>query len=101
MRKRGKILRDPHAGPGLLMVEGRQYQFLLEPVWKSEKPPKPGLAVDVEFGQSGQILAITVLAESQLEEEQVKTKKTGWRFLNRIAAKCGISKSDRNSRRVL
>jgi hypothetical protein len=25
MAKRGKILRDPGAGPGLLMVEGQQY----------------------------------------------------------------------------
>ena len=88
MRKRGKVLRDPHAGPGLLMVEGRQYQFLLEPVWRSEGPPKPGLPVEVDFGQSGQILSITVVPESQLAQEQAEVarcrRKRRWPLLGRI-----------------
>ena len=46
MAKRGKILRDANAGPGLLMVEGQQYPFSLEGVWKSEVPPRPGLPVE-------------------------------------------------------
>jgi hypothetical protein len=50
--KRGKILRDPRAGPGLLMIEGRQYWFSMEGVWKSEVPPKPGLAVDVKLDRA-------------------------------------------------
>jgi hypothetical protein len=90
MRKRGKVLRDPHAGPGLLMVEGRQYQFLLESVWKSEGPPKPGLAVEVDFGQSGQILAISVVPESQLAQEQEeagKRKKKRWPILGKMFTK--------------
>jgi hypothetical protein len=53
--KRGKILRDPRTGPGLLMIEGRQYSFSMEGVWKSEVPPKPGLAVDVKLDRAGQI----------------------------------------------
>src|SRR5512147_1427874 len=64
MTKRGKVLRDPTAGPGLLMVEGQQYLFALEPVWKSDVPPKPGLVVDVDLDGSGKIQAITVVPES-------------------------------------
>jgi hypothetical protein len=97
MRKRGKVLRDPHAGPGLLMVEGRQYPFSLESVWKSEGPPKPGLAVDIDFGQSEQILAITVVPESELAKEKVEAaaitqKQRGWKFLDKLAAKCGLAR---------
>ena len=44
MAKRGKVLRDPHLGPGLLMVEGKQYPFL-EGSWRSDVPAKPGLVV--------------------------------------------------------
>ena len=43
MAKRGKVLRDPNAGPGLMIVEGQQHAFFLEGFWQSEVPPKPGL----------------------------------------------------------
>src|SRR6266481_8693844 len=66
MKKRGKVLRDPHTGPGLLMIEGRQYWFCLEGVWKSQMPPTPGLAVDVKLDHARQIIAITAVSESQL-----------------------------------
>jgi hypothetical protein len=96
MRKRGKVLRDPYAGPGLLMVEGRQYPFSLEPVWKSDGPPKPGLPVDIDFGQSGQILAITVVPESELAKEKAAAAAAGQRsgasLLNKLAARFGVSK---------
>jgi hypothetical protein len=90
--KRGKILRDPRAGPGLLMIEGRQYSFSMESVWKSEVPPKPGLAVDVKFDRAGQILAITGVSESQLANEQAgrsmdKVDVVGLKILRKIAAK--------------
>ncbi|MGB9073785.1 MAG: hypothetical protein WCC22_14190 [Terriglobales bacterium] len=95
MKKRGNILRDPSAGPGLLMIEGRQYWFCVEGVWKSETPPKPGLAVDVKFDHAGQILAITALSESQLADEQAERSvdagtAEGAKILRKIAAKCGI-----------
>jgi hypothetical protein len=105
MTKRGKVLRDPRTGagltgprlalPGLLMIEGRQYWFCLEGVWKSEIPPKPGLAVDVKLDHDGRILAITAVSESQLAEEQagrfVDTgKAAGVKILRKIAAKCGM-----------
>ena len=68
--KRGKVLRDPIAGPGLLIVEGQQYQFSMEGVWKSEVPAKPGLAVDVEFGPNNTVIGIIAVPESQLAKEQ-------------------------------
>ena len=40
MKKRGKVLRDTTLGPGLLIVEGQQYRFTLQGVWKSAAPPK-------------------------------------------------------------
>jgi hypothetical protein len=95
MMKRGKVLRDPRTGPGLLMIEGRQYWFFLEGVWKSEIPPKPGLTVDVKLDHAGRILAITAVSDSQLAEEEAErsvdaTKTAGAKILRKIAAKCGM-----------
>lgn len=72
MKKRGKILRDTSSGPGLLMVGGKQYSFPLEGVWKSETPPRPGLAVDVGLDDAGAVQAITVVPESQVAKEQAE-----------------------------
>jgi hypothetical protein len=94
MKKRGKILRDPRAGRGLLMIEGRQYWFSLEGVWKSDVPPKPGLAVEVKFDHAGQIVAITAVPESQFADEPDRSagtaKAAGVKMLLKIAAKCGM-----------
>jgi len=95
MTKRGKVLRDPRTGPGLLMIEGRQYWFCLEGVWTSEILPKPGLTVDVKLDHAGQILAITAVSDSQLAEEQAErsadtAKVAGAKILRKIAAKCGM-----------
>ncbi len=95
MKKRGKVLRDPVAGPGLLMVEGQQYSYSLEGVWKSDIPPKPGLAVDVDFDSAGQIIAINAVPESQLAKEQAEAamlvaKEKGAAFASGLVAKFGI-----------
>jgi len=105
MKKRGKVLRDPRTGPGLtgpdrlrpglLMIEGQQYRFCLEGIWKSEIPPKPGLTVDVKLDHAGRILAITAVPDSQLAEEQAErsvnaTNMAGVKILRKIAAKCGM-----------
>lgn len=68
MTKKGKVLRDPYAGPGLLMVEGQQYRFGLEDVWRSDVPPKPGLAVEVEFNSQSEISSITAVRESEAND---------------------------------
>lgn len=96
MKKRGRVVRYLRAGPGLLMIEGRQYRFCLEGVWKSDTPPKPGLAVDVTLDHAGQILAITAVSESQLAEEQAERSRdtataAGAKILRKIAVKCGMS----------
>ncbi len=72
MKKRGKILRDASAGPGLLMAEGQQYTFALEGVWKSEIAPRAGLVVDIELGESNQINSITAVPEAQIAKEQAE-----------------------------
>ena len=77
MKKRGKVLRDTTLGPGLLMVEGQQYRFSLEHVWKSEVPPKPGMAVDVEVDTKGVVHSINVVPGSQLAQEQAETTQVG------------------------
>lgn len=69
MPKKGKVLRDPYGGPGLLMVEGRQYPFLMEGLWRSEVPAKPGLAVNVDFDTQGNVHSITALPECHLRTE--------------------------------
>src|SRR6266436_5158238 len=71
MTKRGKVLREPTSGPGLLMMEGQQYRFSRE-VWRSEAPPKAGLVVDVELDTQGGVQAVTVVPDSQLTKEQAE-----------------------------
>lgn len=72
MAKRGKILRDPTNGPGLVVVDGQQYTFALEGTWKSSSLPQPGVVVDVDFGPDGAICSVTAVAESQLAKEQAE-----------------------------
>jgi hypothetical protein len=96
MKKRGKILRDPRTGPGLLMIEGRQYWFSVADLWKSEIPPRPGLDVEAKFDRAGEILAITAVCDSELAREQrpqstIPPKTTGAAILRKISAKWGIS----------
>jgi hypothetical protein len=96
MTKRGKVLRDPYAGPGLLMVEGQQYPFGLEGVWKSEVPAKPGLAVDVEFDPTGKITGITAVPDAQIAKEQAAlaldaAKNKGGELFGKIVAKVGMA----------
>ncbi|HET7205835.1 MAG TPA: hypothetical protein VFI95_04565 [Terriglobales bacterium] len=69
MLKKGRILRDPLTGPGLLIVEGQQYPFLQEGVWRSDVPAKPGMAVQVEFDGENNICGITAIPERQIAAE--------------------------------
>lgn len=95
MSKRGKVLRDPHMGPGLLIVEGKQYPFLLEGLWRSDVPAKPGLAVNVDFDPQGNVHGITAVPLVQLAQEQNDSAAApdlngalshGWRLLSGIPA---------------
>ncbi len=60
-RKRGKVLREPGAGPGLMMVEGQQFPFSLTDLWQSPQPPKIGMSGDAEFDRDGKLVAIRAL----------------------------------------
>jgi hypothetical protein len=96
MAKRGKVLRDPNSGPGLLIVEGQQYPFALEGVWKSEVAPKPGQVVEVTFDTTtGQIAGITAVPDNVLAKEQADialqaAKEKGGQILGQIVAKVGM-----------
>jgi len=59
--KRGKVLREPGAGAGLLIVEGQQFPFSLTDVWQSPQLPKIGMIVEAEFNRDGKLVAIRAL----------------------------------------
>ena len=69
MKACGKVLREPGVGPGLLMIDGRQFRFWLEGVWLSPLPPKPGLNVQVEFNERQQMAGITVIPNDEMRPE--------------------------------
>ncbi|HUM05840.1 MAG TPA: hypothetical protein VLT90_10290 [Terriglobales bacterium] len=75
MKKRGKVVRDPRVGPGLLMVEGRQFHFMPDGVWRSDALPRPGLTVEVEFDTNEQVIGIAVVPDSRLEQERWEAAK--------------------------
>lgn len=67
---RGRILRDTAVGDGLIAVEGAQYPFKLEGLWKSEHAPKVDMQVDVDFDESGAIVAIRAVDPAAVAREQ-------------------------------
>jgi hypothetical protein len=77
MTKRGRILRDTNIGPGLLTVDGTQYTFLLEGMWKSEVPPRAGMSVDVLFDQTGTPEGVYAVSETQIAKEQAQKTFSG------------------------
>lgn len=70
MPRRGTILRDTSAGPGLLVVDGTQYPFDLAGIWRSDIPPRAGMVVDVELDMTGQVSLVTAVPESVLAREK-------------------------------
>jgi hypothetical protein len=75
------------------MMEGQQYRFSLEGVWKSETPPKPGLVVDVELDARGKVQGITVVPDSQLAREQAEAAMALARQKGRNLASSLVAKS--------
>lgn len=69
-QKRGRILRDTTTGDGLIFVEGQQFTFRLETVWKSEFAPKVNAAVDAEFDDQGRLLAVRAVGGQGIPGEQ-------------------------------
>jgi hypothetical protein len=68
--KRGRILRDTTTGDGLIYVEGQQYTFRLETVWKSEFAPKVNAPVDAEFDEQERLIAVRAVGGQSIPSEQ-------------------------------
>ena len=92
MSKRGKILRDTNAGPGLVNVDGQQHQFTLEGMWKSAVPPKPDMAVDVDFATDGTVSSVTAVPESQIAKEQAELVVAAARDKSKAIATAAVAK---------
>jgi hypothetical protein len=60
-RKRGKVLREPGAGNGLVIIEGQQFPFAVTDVWQSPQPAKIGMIVEAEFNRDGALVALRAL----------------------------------------
>jgi hypothetical protein len=92
MTKRGKVLRDTSAGPGLISIDGQHHQFSLEGVWRSDVPPVPGMAVQVEFAQDGSMTAITAVSDSQIAKEQAEAVVQAARQKGKVLASGAVAK---------
>ena len=95
MNKRGKVLRVPGNGPGLLMVEGQQFRFVVDGLWKSPVPPIPGLVVDVDLDGNSRLIAVAVVTDSQIKGDQgrVKDPKSiaqDIQTFSGLIARCGV-----------
>lgn len=95
MKKRGKVLRGASDGAGLLIVDGQQYPFSIEGMWKSDILPNSGTAVEVEFDQDGRIHAVRAISESEIAREQAENalavaKQTGSALAAKAVAKFGV-----------
>ncbi len=95
MSKRGTIMRDPSAGPGMVMVQGQQFQFALEGISRPETLPRPGLVVDVDFDPAGQVSGITPVPEGKLAKEHAEValefaREKGAALASGLVARFGI-----------
>lgn len=75
------------------MVDGRQYPFPLERVWKSEVLPRPGLAVIVDFDLRGQVTAMSAVPEARFGPGRLIAAialATGWFALGAVGIEAGF-----------
>ncbi len=77
--QRGRVLKNPDTGPGLLASDGKQYTFTLEGMWKSEFPPRPGMVVDIDFDSLGAPAGVHIVPDSQIAKEQAEQAIAGAR----------------------
>jgi len=71
LKVRASVLRAPGDSPGLLIVEGRQWPFTLDSVWKSPVAPSVNMTVNVDFDSQGNITAITAVDPQQAAREKL------------------------------
>ena len=63
MIKRGTILRDTSAGPGLVAVDGQHFQFSSDTPCRLPDAAIPGMPVNVEFAADCRILSIAAVEQ--------------------------------------
>lgn len=93
--RRGTILRDTNAGPGMLHVDGARHTFTLEQHWLGDAAPQVRMMVDVRFDEQGQVEAVT---PAQIGKEELdKARKiarqaieSGTPALAGVSARIGI-----------
>ena len=68
---RGTIIKVPDATPGLLLLDGGQYAFTLEGVWRSAMAPAANQSVIVELDSADAVLSITVVDQQQIAKEKL------------------------------
>lgn len=51
------------------MIEGRQFRFQLDGVWRSEIAPQPGQVVEVELERQLQVVGLSVITELQASHQ--------------------------------
>ena len=71
LKVRATILRTPGDTPGLLFLDGRQWPFTLDNVWKSPVAPSVNMLVDVDFDGQGNITAIETVDPQQAAKEKL------------------------------
>lgn len=70
---RGKVLKVPDATPGLLFVNGQQKPYQIDGIWRSANiAPSVNLTVDVELTESGEVVGISPLSDSDLTKEKLE-----------------------------
>ena len=77
MTKRGCVLRDTNLGPGLLAIDGVQYAFTLEDMWRSDVPPRTGMAVDASFTPGGALEGVSAISDRQVAKEKAQAALAG------------------------
>ena len=72
MTIRGKILRDPATGSGLVSDNGQQYAFSIEQHWRSDTLPVAGMSVDLEIDGTGALASVSAASAQQQVEEKFR-----------------------------
>jgi hypothetical protein len=91
---KGRVLRDTTHGDGLMSVEGNQYTFRLEGMWKSDIAPKVNMQVEVDFDDAGTVVAVRGIdpgaaAREQAAQMAAKASETTKKFAAELQAKGG------------
>lgn len=91
---KGRVLRDTTHGEGLMSVEGNQYTFRLEGMWKSDMAPKVNMQVEVDFDDAGSVVAVrgvdpAAAAREQAAQMAAKASETTKKLAAELQAKGG------------